>query len=149
MAEGREGLQGSRYDRLCDQANRTPEKRPNFRRLRDSALKTARAWAIENWPCRYGVMQDLGAQGLETAAIVDHALSFRTDKEGRQDNQGTSVRQLFLCMPRSPIRIGMNDSNGLFMWGRPSPLARVKGASDSARIWDGSCIKDLPNMRRR
>ena len=91
MAEGREDLQGSRYDRLCDQANRIPEKRPNFRRLRDSALKTARAWAIENWPCRYGVMQELGAQGLETAAIVDHALSFRTDKEGRQDNRGTSM----------------------------------------------------------
>nr|VFK38921.1 MAG: hypothetical protein BECKTC1821E_GA0114239_100330 [Candidatus Kentron sp. TC] len=90
MAEGREDLQGSKYDRLCDQANRMPEKRLNFRQLRESALKTARAWAIENWPCRYGVMQELGAQGLETAAIVDHALSFRTDKEGRQDNQGTS-----------------------------------------------------------
>ena len=52
MAEGREDLQGSRYDRLCDQANRMPEKRRNFMWLRESALKTARTWAIENWPCR-------------------------------------------------------------------------------------------------
>ena len=31
MAEGREDLQGSKYDRLYDQANRMPEKPPNFR----------------------------------------------------------------------------------------------------------------------
>nr|VFK40078.1 MAG: hypothetical protein BECKTC1821E_GA0114239_100659 [Candidatus Kentron sp. TC] len=91
MAEGREDLKGSKHDRLYDQANRMPEKRRNFRWLRESASKTARASAIENWPCRYGVMQELGAQGLETAAVVGHALSSRTDKEGRQDNKETSV----------------------------------------------------------
>nr|VFK48418.1 MAG: hypothetical protein BECKTC1821D_GA0114238_106011 [Candidatus Kentron sp. TC] len=43
MAEGREDLQGSKYDRLCDQANMMPEKRCNFRWLREGSLKTARA----------------------------------------------------------------------------------------------------------
>nr|VFK43713.1 MAG: transposase [Candidatus Kentron sp. TC] len=31
MPEGREDLKGSKYDRLYDQANRIPEKSPNFR----------------------------------------------------------------------------------------------------------------------
>lgn len=47
MAEGREDLKGSKYDWLYNQANMTPEKRRDFRALRDSALKTARAWAIK------------------------------------------------------------------------------------------------------
>nr|VFJ46061.1 MAG: transposase [Candidatus Kentron sp. FW] len=47
MAEGREDLKGSKYDWLYNQANMTPKKRRSFRALRESALKTARAWAIK------------------------------------------------------------------------------------------------------
>nr|VFK41331.1 MAG: hypothetical protein BECKTC1821E_GA0114239_101113 [Candidatus Kentron sp. TC] len=47
MAEGREDLEGSKYERPYDQANRMLEKRRKFSQLREIALKTARAWAIE------------------------------------------------------------------------------------------------------
>lgn len=47
VAEDREDLEGSKYDWLYNQANMTPERRRDFRVLRDSALKTARAWAIK------------------------------------------------------------------------------------------------------
>ena len=47
MAEGREDLKGSKYDWLYNRANMSPDKRENFMALRQSTLKTARAWAIK------------------------------------------------------------------------------------------------------
>nr|VFK43908.1 MAG: Transposase [Candidatus Kentron sp. TC] len=81
MAEGREDLKGSKYDRLYEKAHRMAEKHGNFRWLRESAVKTVRAWA------RQGIghlsmglcQQDLGAQDLETAAVAGHALSSRKE----------------------------------------------------------------------
>nr|VFK55373.1 MAG: transposase [Candidatus Kentron sp. TC] len=47
MAEGREDLKGSKYDRLYEKAHRMAEKHGNFRWLRESAVKTVRAWATK------------------------------------------------------------------------------------------------------
>ena len=67
----------------------------------------------------YGVMQDLGAQGLETVAILDHALSSRTDKEERQDNKGTSVGYLNAIV----LKVGNGSAEGIAASGRSKSKA--------------------------
>jgi transposase len=47
MSEGYEDLKGSKFDWLYNPANMTRQQRDRFKVLRDSALKTARAWAIK------------------------------------------------------------------------------------------------------
>ena len=47
MAEGYEDLKGSRYDWLYNPENMTHRQKMRFKALRDSTLKTARAWAIK------------------------------------------------------------------------------------------------------
>ncbi len=47
MAEGYEGLKGSKYDWLTNPENMTRKQKHRFKALRDSTLKTARAWAIK------------------------------------------------------------------------------------------------------
>lgn len=47
MAEGYEDLKGSRYDWLYNPENMTRRQKMRFKALRDSTLKTARAWAIK------------------------------------------------------------------------------------------------------
>ncbi len=47
MAEGYEDLKGSKYDWLHNPKNMTHKQKTRFRALRDSTLKTARAWAIK------------------------------------------------------------------------------------------------------
>ena len=47
MREGYEDLKGSKYDWLTNPANMTRQKKSQFQVLRDSTLKTARAWAIK------------------------------------------------------------------------------------------------------
>jgi len=47
MAEGDEQLKGSKYAWLTNPQNMTRKKKYEFKALRDSALKTARAWAIK------------------------------------------------------------------------------------------------------
>lgn len=47
MAEGYEDLKGSKYDWLYNPENMTHKQKKRFQILRDSALKTARAWAIK------------------------------------------------------------------------------------------------------
>ena len=46
LAEGVELLKGTRFDWLMNPENMTEEKWDNFEPLRNSTLKTARAWAI-------------------------------------------------------------------------------------------------------
>jgi len=47
MAEGYEDLKGSKYDWLTNPQNMTRKQKHRFKALRDSTLKTARAWAIK------------------------------------------------------------------------------------------------------
>jgi len=47
MAEGYEDLKGTKYDWLYNPQNMTRKQRRSFKALRDSTLKTARAWAIK------------------------------------------------------------------------------------------------------
>lgn len=47
MAEGYEDLKGSKYDWLYNPENMTSKQQKRFKALRDSTLKTARAWAIK------------------------------------------------------------------------------------------------------
>ncbi|MCP4377369.1 MAG: ISL3 family transposase [bacterium] len=47
MAEGYEDLKGSKHDWLTNPENMTREQKIRFKSLRDSTLKTARAWAIK------------------------------------------------------------------------------------------------------
>jgi transposase len=47
MAEGYEDLKGSKYDWLYNPKNMTHQQKLRFKALRDSTLKTARAWAIK------------------------------------------------------------------------------------------------------
>jgi len=47
MAEGYEDLKGSKYDWLYNPKNMTRKRKNRFKALRDSTLKTARAWAIK------------------------------------------------------------------------------------------------------
>lgn len=47
MAEGYEDLKGSKHDWLYNPENMTRKQKLRFRSLRDSTLKTARAWAIK------------------------------------------------------------------------------------------------------
>ena len=47
MAEGRETLKGSKYDWLYNPENMTHKQKRRFKALRESTLKTARAWAIK------------------------------------------------------------------------------------------------------
>lgn len=47
MSEGYEDLKGSKYDWLYNPGNMTRSQQNRFKILRDSALKTARAWAIK------------------------------------------------------------------------------------------------------
>ena len=47
MREGYEDLKGSKYDWLTNPANMTRRQKSGFQVLRDSTLKTARAWAIK------------------------------------------------------------------------------------------------------
>jgi transposase len=47
MAEGSEDLKGSKYDWLYNPKNMTRKQQRRFKALRDSTLKTARAWAIK------------------------------------------------------------------------------------------------------
>ena len=47
MAEGYEDLKGSKYDWLTNPDNMTRKQKDRFKALRDSTLKTARAWAIK------------------------------------------------------------------------------------------------------
>ena len=47
MAQGYEDLKGSKYDWLYNPANMTRKQKQRFKALRDSTLKTARAWAIK------------------------------------------------------------------------------------------------------
>jgi len=47
MSQGREDLKGSKYAWLYNPANMARDKKREFKELRDSALKTARAWAIK------------------------------------------------------------------------------------------------------
>jgi len=46
MADGYEDLKGSEYDWLYNPENMMRKQRRRFKALRDSTLKTARAWAI-------------------------------------------------------------------------------------------------------
>ena len=47
MKEGYEDLKGSKYDWLYNPENMTRKQKMRFKALRDSTLKTARAWAIK------------------------------------------------------------------------------------------------------
>jgi len=47
MAEGNEDLKGSKYDWLYNPENMTRKQQRRFKALRESTLKTARAWAIK------------------------------------------------------------------------------------------------------
>jgi transposase len=47
MAEGYEDLKGSKYDWLYNPENMTRKQKIRFKSLRESTLKTARAWAIK------------------------------------------------------------------------------------------------------
>jgi transposase len=47
MAEGHEDLKGSKHDWLYNPENMTRKQKIRFKSLRDSTLKTARAWAIK------------------------------------------------------------------------------------------------------
>ncbi len=47
MAQGYEDLKGSKYDWLYNPSNMPRKQQAQFKVLRDSALKTARAWAIK------------------------------------------------------------------------------------------------------
>ncbi len=47
MADGYDDLKGSKYDWLYNPANMTYQQKKRFKALRDSTLKTARAWAIK------------------------------------------------------------------------------------------------------
>jgi len=47
MKEGHEDLKGSKYDWLTNPQNMTRKQKRRFKALRDSTLKTARAWAIK------------------------------------------------------------------------------------------------------
>ncbi len=47
MAEGYDDLKGSKYDWLYNPQNMTYQQKQRFKILRDSTLKTARAWAIK------------------------------------------------------------------------------------------------------
>lgn len=47
MAEGYEDLKGTKYDWLYNPQNMTRKQQRSFKALRDSTLKTARAWAIK------------------------------------------------------------------------------------------------------
>ena len=47
MAEGENDLKGSKYDWLTNTKNMTHKQKQRFKALRDSTLKTARAWAIK------------------------------------------------------------------------------------------------------
>jgi transposase len=47
MAEGSDSLKGSKYDWLYNPRNMTRKQKLRFKSLRDSTLKTARAWAIK------------------------------------------------------------------------------------------------------
>ncbi len=47
MAQGYEDLKGSKYDWLYNPANMSRKQQTRFKVLRDSTLKTARAWAIK------------------------------------------------------------------------------------------------------
>ena len=47
MAQGYEDLKGSKYDWLYNPENMTRKQKQRFKALRDSTLKTARAWAIK------------------------------------------------------------------------------------------------------
>ena len=47
MAEGYEDLKGSKYDWLYNPENMTHKHKVRFKALRESTLKTARAWAIK------------------------------------------------------------------------------------------------------
>lgn len=49
MAEGYEDLKGSKYDWLTNPQNMTRDQKQRFKALRDSTLKTARAWAIKEF----------------------------------------------------------------------------------------------------
>jgi transposase len=47
MAEGQDDLKGSKYDWLYNPENMTRKRKRRFKALRESTLKTARAWAIK------------------------------------------------------------------------------------------------------
>lgn len=47
MAEGHEDLKGRKYDWLYNPENMTRKRKRRFKALRDTTLKTARAWAIK------------------------------------------------------------------------------------------------------
>jgi len=49
MKEGYEDLKGSKYDWLTTPKNMTSKQKRRFKALRDSTLKTARAWAIKEF----------------------------------------------------------------------------------------------------
>lgn len=49
MAEGYEDLKGSKHDWLYNPENMTRKQKIRFKSLRDSTLKTARAWAIKEF----------------------------------------------------------------------------------------------------
>ena len=49
MSEGYEDLKGSKYDWLYNPENMTRSQERRFKALRDSTLKTARAWAIKEF----------------------------------------------------------------------------------------------------
>ena len=49
MKEGYEDLKGSKYDWLTNPKNMTSKQKRRFKALRDSTLKTARAWAIKEF----------------------------------------------------------------------------------------------------
>ena len=47
MAQGNEALKGSKHDWLYNPKNMTRKRKQGFKALRESTLKTARAWAIK------------------------------------------------------------------------------------------------------
>ena len=81
MKAGKADLKGTKYDWLSNPKNMTRRQKQRFKALRDSTLKTARAWAeglTDQGTCHVIVglcQQDLGTQGLGAVAILGGTLS--------------------------------------------------------------------------
>ena len=92
MKAGKADLEGTKYDWLYNPQNMTRKQKQRFKALRDSTLKTARAWAIKEFACRCGVTSVRpGRAKAGKVAVLGGALSAGADEEGCQDHQGTPV----------------------------------------------------------
>ncbi len=93
MKAGWEDLKGTKYDWLTKPANKSHKQRLAFTALRESSLKTARAWGDQGVRHTSVALRQphLGGEGVETLVGLGGQKPPGSGQEGCQNHQGTPM----------------------------------------------------------